>query len=146
MDLCNCNYNGLGLVAITVLIAYMQWQTNERGRKQNLYNLRIQFYEEIKKLYLSLDNKAHTIGINYIEEDDIFPYTAKAEWLFGEDMVEALNKLVGKELDYADQTFCCLPYDVEKIFTRYMKIEKNIFCRLLNKAKKIFKIKKWRKK
>lgn len=145
MDLCNdifnCNCKDLGLIAITILIAYMQWQTNERERKQNLYNLRIQFYEEIRKLYLSLDNKAHKIGIDYIAEDDIFQYTAKADWLFGEDMVEALNKLVGKELDYDDQTFRCLPYEVEKVFTKYMKIEKNIFCRLLNKAKKYLKLK-----
>lgn len=115
--------NNFWLALCVAIIAFMQWRTSEKQRKQDLFDKRFEFYDRLKNLYLSLFQREKAGGPKYIEPDDISPYLPEAKWLFGEDMVSAIQDMDGLELNEEDQIFRNLPYNIEKVFNRYMIVE-----------------------
>lgn len=130
---------------ITFLIAYIQHKTNQQNFKKELFEQRCNFYEEIKCIYHSLDEKERNVP--YCQIEDISHLIPKAKWLFGEDMCNALLELNCKEVNYIDQCLGVLPDNLERVFEKYMKLERHynlwtfiyavlIFIVPLNKLKK----------
>lgn len=115
------DYLAIASFFLTFLIAYVQWNTNEKRRRQDLFEKRCQFYEEIKDIYYNLDNPNKSAP--YIQIEDISRLLPKALWLFGEDMREVLNNLVAKELDETDKRLECLPDEIEGVFSKYLRLE-----------------------
>lgn len=110
------------LALSVVVIALLQWRTSEKQRKQDLFDIRLNFYQKLKNVYFSLSSKQKS-GFNpYLEPEDLFPLISEAKWLFGKDMAKAISDMQGIELDDTDVAFESLPYEVEKIFEKYMKI------------------------
>ena len=115
--------NNFWLALCVAIIAFMQWRTSEKQRKQDLFDKRFEFYNKSKNIYFSMPEKKKA-GLNpYLEAEDLFPLTSEALWLFGEDMVKVLSDLVGTELEEDDRCFNNLPEHVENIFNKYMKVD-----------------------
>lgn len=116
------NADNFWLALCVAGIAFLQWRTSEKQRKQDLFDIRFKFYQKLKNIYFSLTTKQKA-GLNpYLEAEDLFPLLPEAKWLFGEDMANAISDMQGLELDDTDEVFETLPYKVEKIFEKYMKI------------------------
>lgn len=119
----NLDGNNFWLALCILIISFMQWKTEEKQRKQDLFDKRFEFYNKLKNIYFSMPEKKKS-GLNpYLEAEDLFPLTSEALWLFGEDMVKVLSDLVGTELKEDDKWFNNLPDNVEKVFNKYMKVD-----------------------
>lgn len=115
------DYLAIASFFLTFLIAYVQWNTNEKKRRQDLYQKRVDFRERLLSEYLNLANRPK--GEQHFRIDDLYPFLMKAEWLFNNDMKLVINNLESKELDESDSQLKCLPDDVEKVFSKYLKLE-----------------------
>ena len=131
--------NNFWLATIVTIVACLQWLTLERQRKKDLFDKRYKFYKNIQNIYLSLEEKHKNGGNPYLEAEDIFPYITEAKWLFGNDVAEALNNLIGKELDGTDQIFRSLPENINEVFDKYMQIEAhNYLWNIKRKVKHLY--------
>ena len=110
------------LALCVALIAFLQWRTSEKQRKQDLFDIRLEFYKRLKNTYLSLSAKKEAGANPYLEPEDLFPLTSEAKWLFGKDLAKAISDMQGLELDETDSAFENLPFEIEKIFEKDMKI------------------------
>lgn len=117
-----CSSWGSIVAALAALIAYMQWLTTEKKRKQDLFEKRYEFYQKLKDIYYSLDDKSRPVS--YCQIEDICGLMSKAEWLFGNDLKVAINDLQCSECDEIDKSLDVLPDKLEKVFFKYMKIER----------------------
>ena len=108
--------------AYKIFMDYIQLNINEKKRKQDLFEKRYQFYEKLKDVYYSLDDPNKNVP--HIQIEDISKLLPEALWLFGEDMRLAINNLEGREFDIEDKQLEKLPDEIERIFDKYMRIEK----------------------
>lgn len=108
---------------LACFIAYLQCNTYDKQRRQELYEPRYKFYQELQNIYYSLDNP--TKNTHYIQFEDISHLLSRSEWLFGKDMRKAINDLNSRTLDEMDKKLGILPDYLERIFAKYMTIEKN---------------------
>lgn len=123
---------------ITTYIAYMQWLTAERVRRQFLFDKRYNFYEKLKGRYFSLDNKEEAGYSDCLDAEDLNELEYQAKWLFGDDMLEAIKSMYGKKLNVCNRVANTLPDDIENIFCKYLKIEKeNKLWHFLTKTNKL---------
>lgn len=103
------------IAMFAVLIAYLQWKTAERKRKQDLFDKRYEFYQKIWHLY-SRHTKSPD-AMKAIQETDLLDLAHECEFLFGQDIVDHLFKIPEK------QNPDCLDYDwFSKPFKKYLKL------------------------
>lgn len=123
---------------ITTYIAYMQWLTAERTRRQFLFDKRYNFYEKLKGRYFSLDNKEEAGYSDCLDAEDLNELEYQAKWLFNDDLFEAIKSMHGRKLNVCDRVANTLPDDIENIFYKYLKIEKeNRLWHFLTKTSKL---------
>lgn len=149
------------LIAIFMAyIAYQQWQTNERKRRQDLYDKRYEFYEVIL-------NKINEIEkTKFLNNADISPEEYKLNELIDkyeflisktdQDLVTELliwtrgmqikypfkkKKLPYFGIKYNEYKRVYIEYEIKQIFEKYLRIEQNFFqtvCpRLYNKISEV---------
>ncbi len=111
----------IGLLGI--YIAYQQWQTNERKRKQDLFERRWTFYTELKLLFENLMNSDEAATVFCPTDFCIYNNRAdQAKYLFGEDIVEHIFNIqeIAKSGDY---NLFSEPFDKYLIFERSFKVK-----------------------
>ncbi len=100
----------------TVAIAYWQYQANQRIRRNDLFDKRYAFYQELEDFWLS------TVCADSPELDveDLAPAAVKAEFLFGEDISKHI-------LSLADKRHKGSPFfpddDFVRPFKKYLKLK-----------------------
>lgn len=115
------DYLAIASFFLTFLIAYVQWQTNEKKRKQDLYQKRADFRKRLLSEYLALDNRPK--GAQYFNIEDLSIFIIEASWLFNNDLKLAINNLDAKELNEMDKQLNCLPDEIEQVFSKYLRLE-----------------------
>jgi len=80
------------LLAIAVaLIAYAQWQTAEKQRKQDIFEKRYEFYVSFLNCYI-----AYLSDTNAMEDTQRVSFINKAFFLFGKDIANHVETLLSK--------------------------------------------------
>ncbi len=115
--------NNFWLAFAVLIVAFLQWRTSEKQRKQDLFDIRFKFYQRLKEVYFSLRRKKKAGGNPYLEPEDLFPLLSEARFLFGEDVAQAISDMQGLELDDTDSAFEVLPHNIEKVFEKYMRVK-----------------------
>lgn len=93
---------------------YMQFKTLKQKQKQDMFEIRFEFYKELLKLREELYSKNTSI-----EKTTLFLYARKASFLFGKDIkkiVLDLNKEYQKSKSYNDTN------EFDKHFEKYLKL------------------------
>lgn len=98
-------------------IAFQQWRTAEKKRRQDLFDKRYDFYRRIWQTYER--QIMHPNSYPPLDEIDILDLVHEAEFLFGSDIVKHLFEMprnVEKQ---------CIDYDwFSKPFQKYLALEK----------------------
>ena len=142
--------NAFILISITILgtyIAYQQWITNERKRKQDLFELRRKYiYSKSLELLHNIPNVAKSILNDNLSEDSIFIKYAKYHNEYGfllktkdsqclenfyKEAIKVICKIVSDSIDnydknikeYEEKTKVLLKDDLNKIMEKYLRIE-----------------------
>ena len=104
------------VAGIAVYIAFQQWKTAERKRKQDLFDKRYEFYQKMWRLY-----SGHIIApeeCSSVDETYILDYVVEAEFLFGKDIATHILEIPNK------QDSGVLDYDwLAQPFMKYMQLK-----------------------
>jgi hypothetical protein len=107
-------------IAVAVgCVAFLQWRTAERKRRQELFDKRFALFQRLWDAY---EGKA--MGeVPSADLDDLMPLVHEAEFLFGNDVVSHMFKIgtlhgAPKHLDYEWFT---------QPFRKYLKIEQSFW-------------------
>jgi len=96
-------YNCNGIEALSALltptiaiaglvIAVLQYRTNNLKRKNDLFDKRYEFYKSVEKLWLStIDNEIKEFWV-----EDLIPIASEARILFGNDVADHIMSLENK--------------------------------------------------
>ena len=98
-------------------IAFQQWRTAEKKRRQDLFDKRYDFFRRIWKIY----ERQIVEPALYppLDDSDVLDLVHEAEFLFGSDIVDHLFELP-KNIKKG-----CLEYDwFSKPFHKYLALEK----------------------
>lgn len=80
-------------IAITVgVIGWLQWRTNERKRKQDLFDRRYEFYKRALAIY----EEGHSERAGNYHAADWEYFYSEAEFLFGDKIVAPLEKAMAE--------------------------------------------------
>lgn len=85
------------IAVIAVYIAWQQWNTAEKKRKQDLFDKRYAFFKLMWKFY-----EGHIIDpdkVPAVDEEHILDYCFEAEFLFGKDIVKHLMEMPKKQAE-----------------------------------------------
>jgi len=103
------------IALIAVYIAWQQWRTAEMKRKQNLFEKRYAFFQQMWHFYAGHIQNPEKVPPTF--EEDLIDYVHEAEFLFGDDIIKhifQIPKNQGKQ---------SLDYDwFSKPFKKYMKL------------------------
>jgi hypothetical protein len=103
------------IAIIAVYIAYKQWDTEEKKRKQDMFDKRYAFFKQMWNMY-----SGHIQNPNLYPptvEVDLLDYSHEAEFLFGKDIVDHIFKIPEK------QNPSHIDYDwFSEPFKKYMKL------------------------
>lgn len=69
------------IAAIVAFVTWLQWDTNEKKRKQDLFDKRYTFYSKLKELYIE-----HAREGERFDFLDFVPAAEEARFLFGKDI------------------------------------------------------------
>lgn len=98
-------------------VAYQQWQTNERKRRQDLFDKRFKFYCEMKNIFEAMyDGDLETLNL---DSTHILLNDNRADlalFLFGKDIQEHIINLFDKKIKTHD--------DFTQPFNKYLSVEK----------------------
>lgn len=117
------------IATIAAFIAFMQWVTSERQRQKELFEMRYKFYNSLKKHFLSQHENCKPV-YPYMLEEDVIAMANQALFLFDDEVASAV-RLIGR-YNISDDLFYTesLPQEMENLFLKKMRIEKNfsIYC------------------
>jgi len=103
------------IAILGLLFAWLQWRTNEKKRQNELFNLRYDFYQRVRKAYLSQHDETNPP----ILAEDWIPLAEEARFLFGKDIEKHISSFADKEVsghpDFPDDWFV-------KPFEKYLKL------------------------
>ena len=103
------------IALFAVLIAYLQWQTEERKRKQDLFDKRYAFFKRLWKIYS--DYTKSGTGAKQIQGADLVDLIHECDFLFGKDIVDHIFKIPQKQsIDHLDYDWFSKP------FRKYIKL------------------------
>lgn len=98
-------------------IAFQQWRTAEKKRRQDLFDKRYDFFRRIWQIYER--QIINPDAYPQLDESDILDLVHEAEFLFGKDIVKHLFAIP----DNLEKG--CLDYDwFSKPFHKYLMLEK----------------------
>ena len=87
------------LVIVTTIVAvlgiiftWLQFNLATKKRKDDLFNLRYEFYEKVSKIWIATYNKENLP----LHITDLIPISEKARFLFGEDVSKHIISLENK--------------------------------------------------
>ncbi len=97
-----------------LLFTYLQFRIARQKRKDDLFNIRYEFYSKISKVWISTYNSENPT----LDIADLIPISEKAEFLFGKEIAEHIISLEGKRA-----THDLFPDDdFSKPFAEYLKL------------------------
>ena len=76
-----------------VIIAFLQWRTNELKRKQELFDRRYAFYQKIRKNYFD-----YAVSEENYDKTDFFDLAEEALFLFGSEIEKHIVDIVDHEI------------------------------------------------
>lgn len=98
---------------LMVVIAFQQWKTNERKRRQDLFDKRFKFYCEMKNIFEAIyEGDEEALNLDSTHDDN---RADLALFLFGKDIQEHIINLFDKKIKTHD--------DFTQPFKKYLSIE-----------------------
>lgn len=80
------------VAVIGLLFTILQFNLAKKKRKDDLFNLRYEFYNNVSKIWIATSNQSNPP----LNNTDLISITQKAHFLFGEDIAKHLLSLENK--------------------------------------------------
>jgi len=74
-------------------IAFLQWRTNELKRKQDLFDRRYAYYQQVRKIYFAVASSERPT-----DETDFFDLAEEASFLFGDDVAKHIVSIADRKI------------------------------------------------
>jgi hypothetical protein len=97
-NVCVAYFTALSIPTIVVavaglIISFLQWQSNQWKRKNDLFDRRYKFFKNIESWWISLNTDPDSPDDKVIYED-LIPFAREAKFLFGDDICNHILSLV----------------------------------------------------
>lgn len=97
-----------------IIFTVLQFKLSKKKRKDDLFNLRYKFYNDVSKIWISTSNLENSP----LNITDLIPIAEKAEFLFGKEIYKHILSLENKRAThdlFPDDNF-------SKPFRKYLKL------------------------
>jgi hypothetical protein len=85
--------SGISVIIAVIGFALLQWRSNDWNRKNQLFDKRYKFYQQLREWRLSTQDSEHRYTPDI---EDLIPRAEEAGFLFGDDIENHILSLAGK--------------------------------------------------